>query len=227
MSEYFVIKNYTSLENQLLDCLEYLPHIPENKGAISPKFVQIILESCSLIESIFKSNAEEDKKYNLEKYSKVLEPTLELEGAISLMLVSPMEFLNPFREWTIRAPEWWNSYNLLKHDRLSNQAEAKMEVAINSMCALHQVMARSLEYIPGQVAAGWYDIYNGDIGELILTRISGAGISENMLPVETKLFVSPNHSNFVTSVNGEPHIDEFCKFSRRINSMIAAHFDFL
>ena len=46
----FVIANFVVLEDQLIDCMEYIPFINGNKDVISAKFIPIIMDSCSLID---------------------------------------------------------------------------------------------------------------------------------------------------------------------------------
>ncbi len=226
----FVISNYKSLEKQLLECMDFIPYIEVNRDTVSPKYVPIILESCSLIESIFKSFVENDKKnYQSKDYSNLVEPILQLERAFSIMLVSPLEFFNPFENWTEEPPDWWQSYNNLKHDRLKNYKDAKIDIVIKSMCALHQVIARTIRFLPELVKDGWYNLFSGELGELmgellIIQTRGTIGISMETIPVETELFVSPNHGNFVIHKRGTTEINKGYKYSSRVTGMIAVNY---
>src|SRR4029453_9774612 len=93
----FGISSFSVLEMQLINCMEYIPFIESNQKVISPKFVPIIVEACSLIDSILREIAEgESERYNLKKYSEIHEPNLSLEGNISLFLISPVQLLEPY-----------------------------------------------------------------------------------------------------------------------------------
>lgn len=50
----FVVASFTGLEEQLIHCMEYIPFVEGNKDVMSPKFIPIIMETCSLIDSIFR-----------------------------------------------------------------------------------------------------------------------------------------------------------------------------
>src|SRR5207244_555971 len=49
------LTGFQTLEVQMLQCMEFIPFIANNKSAVSPKFVTIILEGCSLIDSTFRA----------------------------------------------------------------------------------------------------------------------------------------------------------------------------
>src|SRR2546422_38782 len=117
----FVVSNFEELESRLTECLSFIPFIETNKQVISPKFIPIILESCSLIDSLFKSfERQKGKRYDLKSYTTLVEPHLCLEEATTIFLNPPLRFLTPFSRWTTAAPSWWAAHNELKHDRLDN-----------------------------------------------------------------------------------------------------------
>jgi hypothetical protein len=98
---HFVVSQFNDLENILGDCLSFIPFIENNKEVVSPRFPPIIIESCGLIESIFKEYLlESDDGQTFKEYSKNIEPHLVLEEAISLFLNQTILFLNPFEDWT-------------------------------------------------------------------------------------------------------------------------------
>lgn len=219
----FVVTNFDELETRLKECLEFIPFIDNNYGVISPKFITIILDSCSLIESLFIEylNAN-DKKYTFKDYARLVEPELELGETISIFLNSPIKFISPYKNWQNTIPEWWNTYNKLKHDRLSNYQLATYESTINSITALHQLISKIYDLIPALITAGWFNSDGGDIGELIAARIAQAGVPMNIIPVSSKLFVSPLHSNFVEFKNGIPNIEN-CDFPNRVRDIITLY----
>ncbi len=216
----FVVSNFEELESRLIECLSYIPYIENNKQVISPKFIPIILEACSLIDSVFKnSKGEKGKRYDLMSYTKLVEHDLYLEEAISIFLNPPLPFLTPFENWTKAIPTWWVAYNKLKHDRLDNYDVATYENAILAMTGLHQVISRSVEFAPVLLSAGWLTSDSRDVGELLAGRFS----STNPIPVASKLFVSPVHSNFISYYKGHPAIEPFCDFTGRVKDILAAH----
>jgi len=94
----FVVSNFEELESKLIECLSYIPFIENNKEVISPKFIPIILEACSLIDSVFRTfEGQQSKKHNLKSYTKLVEPHLCLEQATTIFLKPPLAIPKAFR----------------------------------------------------------------------------------------------------------------------------------
>jgi hypothetical protein len=227
----FVISNFSSLERQLQDCMEYIPFIDANKQAISPKFIPIITEACGLIESIFKEITVDDSgKYNLKKYSQLHEDNLSLEVNKSLFLGTPLRVLEPYRGWTKQQPEWWQAYNSLKHDRLNNYNVATYTNAVLALTGLHQLMAKCKIFIGGFLKAGWIDTQSLDI----LADLSSAAHLGPLHPgppsmiIESTLFVSPSDLNFIQNSSDDDLLyleidDSIPGLSERVKDFIFAH----
>jgi len=220
----FIISNFSSLEDQFGLCLDFLPYAPENRNVVSPRFIPIILDACGLIESVLKDITDEpNERGNFKRYAVETEEYLELDTAFSIFLNTNLEFLNPFASWMNKTPSWWNAYNLLKHDRVNNFAVATYETTIQALCALHQVVARNRALIPSLISAGWFNTDDSHFPELMCAQHVGQGVSPiNVMTVESKLFVTPLHSNFVEFINGQPVVSENCEFSPKVTAMIWA-----
>ena len=106
----FVIASFSGLEIQLQSCMEFIPYAGSNKKVVSPKFVPIIMEGCSLIDSVFNQmTSDNTERFNLKRYSELHENQLLLEENISLFLNTPLQVLQPYKDWTKKQPEWWRS----------------------------------------------------------------------------------------------------------------------
>lgn len=217
----FVITQFSGLERQLTECMEFLPFIEHNMKVVSPKFIPLILEACSIIDSVFKEiTGDGEKKLNLRAYAKLNEDRLELEETISIFLGSPIRFYQPYKAWTERTPSWWGAYNRLKHHRLSNYEFATYESAVLSLAALHQLISKSRVFTDSLIKAGWCNPSTELLGELIIARISDSGIPASPIACESQLFVSPLDTNFVSLENGEYVVEE-CDFSQRVKVLLA------
>lgn len=226
----FAVVNFQGLEIQLQSCMDYIPFVEGNEDVVSPKFIPIIMEACSLIDSIFKHMASEPaERNNLKKYSDMYESVLSLEENISLFLGSPIRALTPFAEWTKHQPEWWGAYNALKHDRLRNDNAATFNNAVMALGGLHQVMVRCKAFIGPFLRAGWIDTTEietlVDLGSV--AHLGSLHPSPPSLVVESLLFVSPTRENFVRSFDGFYFdIDYDMKgISKRIRNLLSAHED--
>jgi hypothetical protein len=196
----FAVSSLSGLEAQLIACREYLPFIEANKQAISPKFAPIIMEACSLIDSIFREiTADKTQHYNLKKYGLEHEPKLSLDDDLSLFLSSPVQVLRPYKDWTKKQPDWWAAHNKLKHDRLNNYEVATYTNAVLSVAGAHQLMARNKIFVGEFIKAGWINIHDD---ELMIKVASSAQLGALMrnppdMVIESRLFASPSMDNFV------------------------------
>lgn len=216
----FVVSNFDNLEKQLLECMEFIPFIDQNKHAFSSKFIPIILESCSLTESILREITEgKSRRYSFKKYAEFNEAHLGLDETISIFLVSPIRFYQPYKGWAEKIPEWWDCYNKLKHDRLNNYEFATYETAVQSLVGLHQLISKCRLFTNHLIEAGWFNPSGEFMPELICVRISESGIPVSLIPCESNLFVSPLDLNFVFFEDGIPRIQE-CDFSDRVKLLL-------
>ncbi|MCX6009143.1 MAG: hypothetical protein NTW48_03770 [Chloroflexi bacterium] len=216
----FVINNFTSLEKRLSECMEFIPFVGQNKCVVSSKFIPMILESCGLIESILREiTKDKSRRYSFKDYAKLHEANLELDETISIFLVSPIKFYQPYKRWTEVIPEWWGCYNKLKHDRLNNYEFATYETAILSLVGLHQLISKCRLFTDHIIKAGWFNPSGEFMPELVCARISESGIPLSTIPCESNLFVSPLNFNFVSFQDGVPVIEE-CDFSDRVKLLL-------
>lgn len=220
------------LEKQLINCMEYIPFIETNNQVLSPKFVPIIFESCSLVDSIFKEMTGDDgERRTLKKYSEMYEPYLSLEERTSLFLVSPLQVLQPYKGWVTGPPEWWSAYNSLKHDRLNNYEVATYTNAALALAGLHQLMSCFKEFIGGFLRVGW--IHTSNIELLInlgsVAHLGALHPSPPSMVVESELFASPTRDNFITYNANDPRFFEVdydvSGLSHRIRDLLFAHED--
>jgi hypothetical protein len=226
----FAVSNFISLEEQLSNCLEYIPYSPNNVCVVSPKFIPIILESCSLIDSIFFSLADDkSERYNLKRYMELFEPAIGLENNITLLLSTPIRGLIPFKDWTTKQPDWWVANNSLKHDRLDNHQCANMTNAVLALAALHQVMTRVKHFVGSFLRAGWID--TSDMETIVeigsVANLGALHPSPPNIVVESKLFASATRNNFVISFD-EYYFEidyDMNGISNRLRNMITAHED--
>ena len=219
-----ILTNFVSLEMRLCECLDFLPYINENKNVASPKFVPIILDACSLIDSILRNFVGiENNRSNLKKLIEETDNSFELENTISMFLVPDYMFLNPFALSKKHMPLWWNAYNLIKHDRINNYSKATYENTVLSICALHQVIVRNYDFISNMISAGWFNNESTDMVEVISAQHVGSQVKPiAVIPVESKLFVTPLQLNFVQNDSNHFYIDNNCDFSLKVKAMISA-----
>lgn len=159
-------KAFHQVENRLNDFLDYVPLDSGHLEVYSLKLVSIILEigpelvnsfdlatfhvgSGSLGEAFGKSNVRENRKKLLEKERKLRERRRSLTfgdyysflntdktpklSSATILLRDFNAYMKPFR---IVNPEWWESYNLLRHDKYNNLKNATLRNALKASGAL-------------------------------------------------------------------------------------------
>ncbi len=165
-----VFEWYDSLEHRLQEIAHYLPlNKQENQEAVSPRFVPVLIEAASIIDSIFrrtlpdkvprpKGREVKRSDANVNDYYQELEPKLQLSGTSSLVLVSPPFVVTPFQGWTEKvSPTWWKAYNSLKHDRLRNSKQANLKNTLNAVCALQQLIVAGPDTRKLLIRSGWVE----------------------------------------------------------------------
>ena len=194
----FVVAQFIGLELQLHECLNFVPYIAENKHLVSPKFVPILMESCSLIDSVLRHHAGVGKNGNLKMFREVCEPDLELEGKVTMFLNTPISLLRPFRNWHVGVPSWWTAYNEIKHDRINKMESATFENTVLALGGLHQIITNYGIFIGALLRSDWI---NTEDDAVIHSMAGIAQVFTNprlpSMAVESRLFVSPSQENFV------------------------------
>jgi hypothetical protein len=217
----FVLASFTRLEDELLTCMSYVPYIDQNRDVVSPRFTPILMESCSLIDSIFRYQSDTSQRHALKDFAAEHEAQMELEDATSLLLVSPLAFVRPFAGWGTTAPDWWLAHNLAKHDRIRNHEAVTYRFTVESLVALHQVIARSWLFLGHLARWGWFNADDDDgLVELAAARASSSGPPS--LPVESRLIVSSIRDSFVEYDGDVPRVTDETpwRFSRRVEQHI-------
>jgi hypothetical protein len=138
------------------------------------------MDACGLLDSVFRDRIGNDpaiingkstakKQCTIKDYAYLHSNSLDLPNTRSVMLVSPPRYRCPFAPWKnlsqeyLRLP-WWEKYNSLKHDLLSNIQEGTLGNVLDALCALHQVLARSTSLIPILMRRGWFSPGGFEIG---------------------------------------------------------------
>ena len=164
---------YQSIEKRLIEITNVIPFSSEAdlKKICSPRLVPIMVETCSVIDTLFRDLMPEKFQRpgpkgrkmtrngaNIYDYYRELEFTLDLGGTKSLLLLGKPVVLCPFNKWSDSSSspmEWWRVYNRLKHDRIKSSKEASLFHCINALCALKQLMTKIPSVMELSLRFGW------------------------------------------------------------------------
>ena len=202
-----VLQWYEWLENELLEILKYVPPADQNLATFSPRLASLIIESCGLLDSILRQISSDPEmvngknkprdKLDISDYANLYASKFDLPASKSILLLTPPRYLTPFSAWLgllsegeYQSPPWWRIHNELKHDRIANLRKARLEVAIESLCALHHVIAMVPEFASAFLRRGWV-LGGGALApqfklEILEGKMPGTMLS---LLVESKLFI--------------------------------------
>ena len=210
-----ILKWYIDLEERFVSLTKSIPINPKNIKVELPLLASIIVEGGSLIDTIFReecNNGKRKDRNNIGAYCKYFEPQIHLMNALSVPLVFPPQYLNPFKGWYVKsrndykARKWWQNYNFIKHSRIENSHFSTMETAFLTLCGLHQVMTKIDIFIDSLLRNGFVS-YDGLNLDYLLNKIRNKEYYGRIL-IETKLFATPfGIHNFPKDINHIRPID--------------------
>jgi len=154
-SESYIYLNYFSaLDSDLRLISRYIEFTEENFNTYSIELAHLLLSSSSEIDVILKElckllNPEKYKNIKIKKESK--KQNININDCRKIIKDELPEFctelvyltrfslkLNPWKNWASsnKNPNWWQEYNLVKHERTNNFNKANLKNVLNSLAAL-------------------------------------------------------------------------------------------
>lgn len=196
---------YDSLENRLMSILDVIPVTdPVTSLQVqTPSLAPILVESCSIIDSLFRTIFPPSAKLpsgktvkrndaSIKSYYAILESRLNLKCTYSLFMSPVPIILHPFGKWTGKAsPDWWKLYNILKHNRLSKPSDVSLANTVDCLCGLKQLMIKVSEVLARSMRFAWIDPTGYNVEHLV-DILQNPSSSEKFLAY-TKLFCTPVH----------------------------------
>jgi hypothetical protein len=158
---------YKAIEEDMLRVVEYIPLETRQYDVYSFKLADIIVRSCSHIDSLFKdvlrsqtlSDHKDQKEVTaargklakrkmlkIDDYIKIFGDCLNL-APVKVTIRRSGEEKEPFKTFKEpkledKVPTWWTAYNKLKHDFYSEVEIGNMENALDSLSALFVLNCR-------------------------------------------------------------------------------------
>lgn len=189
----WAIESFLDLERRLADFLRVVPYESAHMRTYSPVLAAILLDACSLTESILKSTMDH-ARYNAitsitqlraKRYS-TTPPYLNIND-LRLVFRSDMFYAKkvwllsrgvasfPWYQWRARAvqhPKWWTAYNRAKHDRFGNATHATLNNTLHALKGCYLCLVSSLEFRARLVERGL--IRSRNLSAHVLLPICGA-----------------------------------------------------
>lgn len=131
-------------------------HINNNK-VYSSEIQKLLLSICSEVEVVLKEICKKLNSANIPKNIKEIYDVISAfkPGLIDFKATMPrfgLLTLKPWENWknstngVYKSPQWWDDYNLIKHDRSRNYHKANLKNCINAATALYIVNLYLYEY---------------------------------------------------------------------------------
>jgi hypothetical protein len=132
---------FLALERDLEVCTRYVEFSDQNKETYSIEFAHLLFAAASEVDVIAKilcnQVAPTSAAHNINDYRSIL--CAALPSLPNAIVEIPRYRLNltPWDNWIGTSnPDWWGSYNKVKHQRNDHFDEATLKNALNSLAAL-------------------------------------------------------------------------------------------
>ncbi|MEN6623920.1 MAG: hypothetical protein ABFD50_20540 [Smithella sp.] len=198
-----VLNTYQRIEDSLHSVLQVVPYCENHKQVWSDYLVTVILEACSLLDSLWRAqswqsscvqNAKTRNDLKMLDYFKYYGEYMEPRWVVFWAEEPVMKY--PYKGWSKTGKyktkddqaflDWWTAYNSIKHDRLQNRTEATLHKAVRTVSALFLAILRCDDCRTAILQAGWLT-GERDRPECYLGEDSPSD-KDAFVAVETKLF---------------------------------------
>ena len=160
------IESYLELEARFASFLRAVPYNAGHLRVHSPLLASILLDACSLIESVFKASMD-NARYNVipgianirAKRANTNPPYLNIKDLRTVFrpdtyCAKPVWLLSlgvrsfPWYSWQTlnNQPSWWRGYNKVKHGRFENADKAKLGMVMHALKAAFLVLTQTLDF---------------------------------------------------------------------------------
>jgi len=142
VSEPFIYWNYfIALESDLENLSRYIEFVDHNFNAYSIELARLLLSSSSEIDVVIKELCKlispDEKRENIIDFKNIIKSNLPEFINESVHIHRFGISVKPWNNWNSEEnPEWWKSYNHVKHERSLYFEEANLRNTIRSVGAL-------------------------------------------------------------------------------------------
>ncbi|SMP61539.1 hypothetical protein SAMN06298221_1138 [Sphaerochaeta associata] len=175
---------YLVLENDLIDTSRYVEFNKTNMNTYSIEFARIILTACAEIDMVFKEVCRQLTNTvcrNISNYREIILTHRPGFNFRERKISYTQEVVKPFEIWSTQHgnnPEWWRSYNSIKHERSGNFDRASLKNALASLAGLQIVLFELYKFTEGgdELLFEYRQIPKLILPEGRGTRMDGTGI---------------------------------------------------
>ncbi|WP_286241106.1 hypothetical protein [Neptuniibacter halophilus] len=135
------LEYYFSIESDLEYCARYVEFSETNFDTFSIEFARIIMAASAEIDTLAKELCKlidsDSKANNISKYAECIQSKYPNICGVSLAIPRYGIKTQPWKDWSKnQSPNWWKSYNSIKHDRANEFHKASLKNAIDTLAGL-------------------------------------------------------------------------------------------
>jgi hypothetical protein len=145
---------FLALETDLKTLSRYIEIHESNYATFSIGLTQLFLSTCAECEIVMKGIcrllAGKDTR-NMKEFAQVI--LSEMQSIVSKQVSIPLYGISlfPFQNWNVaKPPEWWTSYNAVKHNRGTHYMEANLKNTLSALGALYILIFELIRIHQGQ-----------------------------------------------------------------------------
>jgi hypothetical protein len=175
---------YQSLEKDFLATKRYVDFNDRNLSIYSIEYARIILTACAELDMVFKElclRISDRKCKNITQYRKTILSEYQ-DFNLRKRKIAYFDWeVQPFKIWNLETgdnPEWWRSYNAVKHERSESFHRASLRNAIYSLAGL-QIVLFALYKIDNNEDN--VNLEYNDIPNFILPQTEGSSLEQDGL----------------------------------------------
>lgn len=163
-------QDFLELESELGEILKFIPYEADNLTTFSPKCSELLLSTCSKMESFMKysldsslfdliyllgfhdikkfldTNVKNQRDLNIKIYRKIFDEIYHLSSKSVIFKGHRFIAISPFKTWKENGTlPWWNTYNKLKHNYFEFIESGTLEKAVISLAGYFLIIFNHIE----------------------------------------------------------------------------------
>lgn len=145
---------FIALERDLETVSRYIEFTQQNFGVFSIELAHLLFAAASEVDVVAKLICEhvapEARRANIDHYRTVITEAFPLTASTLVTVARYGLVLTPWDNWAKgQNPDWWRSYNNVKHERSAYFHEATLKNALNALAALLALTFRYYSLVHG------------------------------------------------------------------------------
>lgn len=158
-----VVSSFNAVERMLAEVLAVVPYCDEHEEVWSPRLATVLLEACSQLDSLWQQQAVVERQVSKSEQLSITSHFDDFAADVARKLIlffgDPIETICPYEAWaqpnSYQPLEWWQAYNMVKHNRLENRRRATLRLSLEAVAGLFAAILSCQSCWGAIIEAGW------------------------------------------------------------------------